>query len=149
MKHYRLMALVVGTLVTATAAEVRAQGQSGATATAGSSPTLVALAKGYVGTWEGSLAGPEGGLPMQLVIEADGAAKVKVKSMAVAMGGNGMQELPVRDAILSESDLSWTLEAMGASCGATVVLNNGEMKGSTMCAHGQMLFTLKRKQAGT
>ncbi len=121
-------------------ADARAQSATPAPATA-------VQAKQFVGTWEGKFASGHGSdSPMMLVIEPDGDAKVKVKQMAMQMAEGQMQDFPVSKPVLTSSDLTWTIEAMGAQCEVTAILQQGVLKGSTVCGHGQMQFSLTRKE---
>jgi hypothetical protein len=99
--------------------------------------------KALVGTWEGSYVSdhaPTGA--MKLVIAKDSV--LKVSSFAMTMG-NDMTTIPVRNFTVSPTDISWTQDMMGMTCESTAILRNGQMKGTIVCGHGSVTFTLNRK----
>jgi hypothetical protein len=101
-------------------------------------------AKALVGSWEGSYLSdhaPTGA--MKLVISKDSV--LKVSSLAMTMG-NDMPVIPTRNFTVSPTDISWTQDMMGMACEATAILKNGQMKGTIVCAHASVTFTLSKAQ---
>ena len=101
-------------------------------------------AKALVGSWEGSYLSdhaPTGA--MKLVISRDSV--LKVSSLAMTMG-NDMPVIPTRNFTVSPTDISWTQDMMGMACEATAILKNGQMKGTIVCAHASVTFTLSKAQ---
>ena len=101
-------------------------------------------AKALVGSWEGSYLSdhaPTGA--MKLVISKDSV--LKVSSLAMTMG-NDMPVIPTRNFTVSTTDISWTQDMMGMACEATAILKNGQMKGTIVCAHASVTFTLSKAQ---
>jgi len=99
-------------------------------------------AKALVGSWEGSYVSdhaPTGA--MKLVIGKDSVSKVS--SLAMTMG-NDMPVIPTRNFTVSATDISWTQDMMGMTCEATAILKNGQMKGTIVCGHGSVTFTLNK-----
>jgi hypothetical protein len=99
-------------------------------------------AKALIGSWEGSYVSdhaPTGA--MKLVIGKDSV--LKVSSLAMTMG-NDMPVIPTRNLVVSSTDISWTQDMMGMSCEATAILKNGQMKGTIVCAHASVTFTLNK-----
>lgn len=99
-------------------------------------------AKALIGSWEGSYSSdhaPTGA--MKLVIGND--TILKVSSLAMAMG-NDMPVIVTRNFVVSPTDISWTQDMMGMSCEATAILKNGQMKGTIVCAHASVTFTLNK-----
>ena len=80
---------------------------------------------------------------MKLVISKDSV--LKVSSLAMTMG-NDMPVIPTRNFTVSPTDISWTQDMMGMACEATAILKNGQMKGTIVCAHASVTFTLNRAQ---
>jgi hypothetical protein len=99
-------------------------------------------AKALIGSWEGSYVSdhaPSGA--MKLVIGKDSV--LKVSSLAMAMG-NDMPVISTRNFAVSPTDISWTQDMMGMTCEATAILKNGQMKGTIVCGHGSVTFTLNK-----
>jgi hypothetical protein len=99
-------------------------------------------AKALIGSWEGSYTSdhaPTGA--MKLVIGKD--TVLKVSSLAMTMG-NDMPVIATRNFAVSPTDISWTQDMMGMSCEATAILKNGQMKGTIVCAHASVTFTLNK-----
>jgi hypothetical protein len=99
-------------------------------------------AKALVGSWEGSYVSdhaPTGA--MKLVIGKDSV--LKVSSLAMTMG-NDMPVIPTRNFTVSSTDISWTQDMMGMTCEATAILKKGQMKGTIVCGHGSVTFTLNK-----
>jgi hypothetical protein len=99
-------------------------------------------AKALIGSWEGSYVSdhaPSGA--MKLVIGKDSV--LKVSSLAMAMG-NDMPVIATRNFVVSPTDISWTQDMMGMTCEATAILKNGQMKGTIVCGHGSVTFTLNK-----
>ena len=78
---------------------------------------------------------------MKLVIGKDSV--LKVTSLAMTMG-NEMTDIATRKLTVSTTDISWTQDMMGMSCEATAILRNGQMKGTIVCGHGSVTFTLNK-----
>ena len=78
---------------------------------------------------------------MKLVIGKD--TVLKVSSLAMTMG-NDMPVIPTRNFVVSPTDISWTQDMMGMSCEATAILKNGQMRGTIVCAHASVTFTLNK-----
>jgi len=99
-------------------------------------------AKALIGSWEGSYVSdhaPTGA--MKLVISKDSV--LKVSSLSMAMGGE-MPVIATRNFTVSPTDISWTQDMMGMSCEATAILKNGQLKGTIVCGHGAVTFTLNK-----
>ena len=99
-------------------------------------------AKALIGSWEGSYVSdhaPTGA--MKLVIGKDSVLKVSSLSMAM---GNDMPVIATRSFAVSSTDISWIQDMMGMSCEATAILKNGQMKGTIVCAHASVTFTLNK-----
>jgi hypothetical protein len=99
-------------------------------------------AKALIGSWEGSYVSdhaPTGA--MKLVIGKD--TVLKVTSLAMAMG-NDMPVISTRNFAVTPTDISWTQDMMGMSCEATAILKNGQMKGTIVCGHASVTFTLNK-----
>jgi len=108
----------------------------------GAKATTPDSAQSLIGTWEGSYVSdhaPTGA--MKLVIGKDSI--LKVSSLAMAMGSD-MPVIPTRNLVVSPTDVSWTQDMMGMACEATAILKNGQMKGTIVCAHASVTFTLNK-----
>jgi hypothetical protein len=130
-------------VVFALAAIVLTVGSRTAAAQSAAKETTPDSAKALIGTWEGTYssdhAGPGG---MKLVIAKDSV--LKAASLSIAFGGE-MQSMPVHDFVVTANDISWIQETMGMSCQATAVVKGGQMKGSVVCGHGQIAFTMSKR----
>ena len=135
--------VLVGVAASGSASVARAQGGQ-----AGPHPApKAAVAKDFVGTWEGMYTSDHApSAPMKVVIEAgETASKIAVKSMTVAMQGGTMQELPTRGAVVADGEGSWVADMMGEACQVTSIIQEGALRGSFVCGHGQINFTLRKK----
>jgi len=118
---------------------------AGSTPSIAQGPKVIAApdsATALIGSWEGSYVSdhaPSGA--MKLVIGKDSV--LKVSSLAMAMG-NDMAVVPTRNFAVSPTDISWTQDMMGMTCEATAILKNGQMKGTIVCGHGSVTFTLSK-----
>lgn len=113
--------------------------------TAQSVPTPVASdsARALVGTWEGTYDSDHAGTGgMKLVIAKDSV--LRATALSIAIGGE-MQSVPVHDLVVTTDDITWIQDTMGMPCQATAVLKAGKMKGSVVCGHGQISFTLSKR----
>ena len=111
-------------------------------AQAGKTNTTPDSAKALIGSWEGSYTSdhaPTGA--MKLTISKDSV--LKVSSLAMAMG-NDMPVISTRNFAVTTTDISWTQDMMGMSCEATAILKNGQMRGTIVCAHASVNFTLNK-----
>ena len=115
---------------------------SPALAQAGKTNATPDSAKALIGSWEGSYTSdhaPTGA--MKLTISKDSV--LKVSSLAMAMG-NEMPAISTHNFAVTSTDISWTQDMMGMSCEATAILKNGQMRGTIVCAHASVNFTLNK-----
>ena len=116
--------------------------RSAAQSTPSASTATADSVKAFVGAWQGTYTSdhaPPGA--MKLVIVKDSV--LKMTSLAMAMGKD-MTEMSTKNFTAAATDISWTQDTMGMSCEAAAILKNGQMKGTIVCGHGSVTFTLDK-----